>query len=263
MEIKEWINNCLFNLFGFSEQYLVDFFLNLSMKSSNREELIHDIENKKIIKLNIKTRSFMNELWKKILPLKAENKTSKTTINSEKKIKITKSISLEEKQKNKIKRWSLSTIPNKNEGSNDSINFKEKARSKEFLSNFSRLKDLTEKKDLEERIKKKKLDKQKRNLIKKMCIKEELIHKEDRYRKVISEMTLNEISLEIENAKNTSRHDYLKKRQEDIMELLRREIEWEEFTFAEDRRTKEENIRLKMKKKNARACRECIKKYGS
>lgn len=130
---------------------------------------------------------------------------------------------------------------------------KKKKKTEEELLEEKRQKDYEERMEFEARLMQKEEEEKQRKAFERLTEEEKAALAENRRRKAISELTFEELQEEVENARVKSRSEYLKNRQDDLIDRLAREIEDERDLFPWDELTAEERINFKNKEKRLKA----------
>lgn len=266
-KLKFWVEDQLFSLLGSCEISLVKYFIDLATKSASEDEFRAIVFSE--LKLE-KSRDFADSLYQKIHGMK-KRKISKSieenlfvddeaTILSEQE----RMRSLESRASNLVrmdkpssqKKRKLRVKDSEDGYESDPEEQEERIRrwearreeklemDPEYIKEQERLKDLEEKKEFEERLKKK--DEEKTNY-KSVASSSKFLSADDRKRLQISD------SLEARNQvlpelRELSRQKYLTKREEQKLEELRLKIEDEQRLFNESELTELERKRLEYNK---------------
>jgi pre-mRNA-splicing factor ATP-dependent RNA helicase DHX16 len=225
MNFKTWVSDRIMSTLGLSEPTVVDYIISKAKSSKSGQDLFQELVKVAEIPESTSVLEFMNELVLKV----PRTQKSKTKDVLEKNIRY--SLLVDEDAK----------VENLQESRKNKKEFKPRIKSDD--SEDEQTKDIRERDEFAKRLKERDLQKSSRKEDKYSSEKEKAL--QERKRLALDRDARNR---EMPDLREKSRQEYLKKREEQRLELLQQKIQDEELLFAQEELTFKEKQELELNK---------------
>eukprot|EP00808_Paulinella_micropora_P001053 g33924.t1 len=250
MSTQQFINDSLHDILGYSDSMVCDYVLDTAKKCKNEADLLSKLSSFDIPD-NAKSQSFAKELLAR-LPKQQERPTYQSKEKATKAlIQKNASFALLDDEDDMAPQIKPKIKKEKRKREKDKTNRKKVKKEELTEDEALQVKKEAEEEDMKER------DAFVERLLKKDKEKTKILGVKA---EVLSSTRTDEEMADIEKLRKFARQEYLKKREPQQLELLRREIEEEERLFKDEELTSYEKRRLEMKKEVLRLAQERVKK---